>query len=199
MKTLIGIDEVGRGPLAGPVTVCAVCIFSEKIILKDIFNQTIRDSKKLKKELRNNINQTIRNNSKYKEVVKFAISSRSAKFIDDHGINKAIKSSISSCLNNLKKQGVNIYKIDIQLDGGLHLNKKFKKQGTYIKGDEKFASIALASILAKVYRDNYMEKLSKKFPDYGWDKNSGYGTKKHIDSIKKYGKTEYHRNSFIHI
>lgn len=199
MKGIIGIDEVGRGPLAGPVTICAIFISNESQLIKDIFGGKIKDSKKLKKEDREKIVKEISNNKKYKDKVFFVISSKSALYIDKHGISKAIKSAINSSLNKLYKNGIDIYKNKIQLDGSLYLDEKFKNQNTYIKGDERFVAIAVASIFAKVHRDNYMERLDKKFPKYGWANNVGYGTKKHISSIKEYGMTEYHRKSFTHI
>lgn len=197
MKTVIGIDEVGRGPLAGPVTACAVYLKDEILFKNIIFNQTIRDSKKLKKDTRIKIIKTIRKNSKLKNAIFYSLSSRSAKHIDKYGINNSIKSCIKSCIKNLDKKGVDTKSINIQLDGGLYLEKTFNNQKTYIKGDEKLTSIAIASIIAKVFRDSRMEKLAKKYPAYFWDKNSGYGTKEHLKAIKEIGLTEYHRRSFL--
>ena len=197
MKNVIGIDEVGRGPLAGPVIVCAAYLLNETTIKKVIFNKTIRDSKMLKKDNRINIFKTIRKNSKLKNKVIYSISSRSAKHIDKNGINNSIRSCVCSCLKSLKKKGVDVNSVNIKLDGGLYLDKSFKKQKTYIKGDENHASIAIASIIAKVSRDKYMEKISKNNPEYLWNKNSGYGTKFHVKIIKEKGITEHHRKSYL--
>lgn len=197
MKCVIGIDEVGRGPLAGPVTVCAAYLLDENAIKKLIFNKTIRDSKMIKKDNRINIFKTIRKNSKLNKQVIYSISSRSAKYIDRNGINNSIKACVGSCLRSLEKKGVDVKNVNIKLDGGLYLDKSFKKQKTYIKGDENHVSIAIASIIAKVSRDKYMEEISKTNSDYLWDKNSGYGTKLHIKIIKEKGITKYHRKSYL--
>ncbi len=199
----IGIDEVGRGPLAGPVTVCACYVANKSKASKEYFNQTIRDSKKVKKDLREKIFQTIRKNSKLNNDIKFVVCSQKAEFIDRHGINKAIQKCIDNCLIKLDKEllknGIEINDLNIKMDGGLKAKKTYKNQESFIKGDEKYVSIALASIIAKVKRDDYMLKLSRFFPDYAWDKNVGYGTEEHIKSIKKNGVTKYHRKTFINL
>lgn len=197
MKGYIGIDEVGRGPLAGPVTVCALYIKDKKEAEQKYFNQIIRDSKRLTKDKRERIFQIIRQNSKLNKNIIYSISSRSAKYIDKNGINKTITFCIHSCLKSLKNKGVDVKNIKIQLDGGLYVDKSFKNQKTYIKGDEKYVSIALASIVAKVTRDNYMKKLARAYDCYGWDSNVGYGTEIHRKAIKKQGVTKYHRLSYL--
>lgn len=197
MKCVIGIDEVGRGPLAGPVTVCAVYLANENTTKKLIFDKTIRDSKMIKKANRINIFKTIRKNSKLNKQIIYSISSRSAEYIDKNGINNSINACMYSCLKSLEKKGVNVTDVTIKLDGGLYLDKSYKKQRTFIKGDENHTSIAISSIIAKIYRDNYMEKLSKKYPGYFWDRNSGYGTKEHLKSIKEKGINKYHRKSYL--
>lgn len=196
-KFIIGIDEVGRGPIAGPVTVCAF-ISSSTFKVKNIFpNQIIRDSKKIKKPIRNSINQTIRYLRKLKiNKIDWVIASRSAKYIDIHGIVRSIDMCIESCISTLKKRKYDIHKAQILLDGGLYLKNGIYNQETIIKGDEKIGHIAIASILAKVSRDNYMEKLSKKYISYGWDTNMGYGSALHMKSMKKNGITKYHRLTY---
>lgn len=200
MKYIIGIDEVGRGPLAGPVTICA-CILPKTFKVKNIFKDgKIKDSKKLKKDDRHNIYQTILKLRKL-EKVDFAISSRSAEYIDKHGISKAIKSCVKSILNNLDlpmQAGVqHLENVEIVLDGSLYAPEKYKNQKTIIKGDEKELSIALASIIAKHTRDSYMEKLAKQIKNYHWENNMGYGTAKHLEGIKNHGVTKYHRKTYI--
>ncbi len=206
MKYIIGIDEVGRGPVAGPVTLCA-CIIPKTFKIKKIFiDGKIKDSKKLKKDSRYKIYQTILKLRKL-EVVDFAVSSRSAEYIDKHGISKAIKSCIKSILNNLEKkkslyfcmssQRTLGFSVEIVLDGSLYAPEEYKNQKTIIKGDEKELSIALASIIAKHTRDSYMEKLAKQINKYDWYNNMGYGTAKHMEAIKKYGLTKYHRKTYI--
>lgn len=193
---VIGIDEVGRGPLAGPVTVGAAYLSDPKGAEFRIFNNTIRDSKKLTLSIRNNIFQTIRKNKKTNNIL-FAVSSRSAEHIDKYGINNSIHSCIISCLNSLEKQGVDVKSIKINMDGGLKIKQKNLKQEAFIKGDERFVEIAIASIIAKVTRDNYMFRLAKKLANYGFETNVGYGTLKHRNAIKKFGITKYHRKSYL--
>lgn len=197
---VIGIDEVGRGPLAGPVTVCAFYIESkkaEKTLKKDIFNHTIKDSKKLRKLNRNNIYNTIRKNRKLNKNVLYTVSSRSAAYIDRHGISQALRSCVSSCITSLTKQGVDIYKTQINLDAGLVVPMEGLKQESFIKGDERFVEIAMASIVAKVTRDNHMERLAKVYKVYSWEKNMGYGTLQHRKAIEIQGVTRYHRMSYL--
>lgn len=199
MKGFIGIDEVGRGPLAGPVTVSAVFINDEKYVIKNIFNGKIRDSKKLNKIKREEIFNQIKKLGDVKII--YVVSSRTALHIDKNGINNSINACIQSCLKSLGKKlnqkSIDIKKVPIQLDGGLKLDEEFKNQSTYIKGDEKFVSIALASIVAKVARDKYMKKLAKIYTGYDWHKNVGYGTLSHRKAIRLHGITKYHRKSYL--
>lgn len=196
-KGVIGVDEVGRGPLAGPVTLCAVYIEDTKIIKRDMFDNLIRDSKKLSKIKRNKIYLSIRKNQELKTKVVYAISSRSAKHIDIHGISKSIKACLLSCVKELIKQGVPVYDLKINLDAGLKIPLESLKQKSFIKGDENYTEIALASILAKESRDMYMQKLSKIHTEYLWEKNAGYGTLIHRQAIVKHGATKYHRKSYL--
>ncbi len=197
---VIGIDEVGRGPLAGPVTVCAFYIADEitkKWLKKVLFGERIKDSKKLKKELRINIFRIIRKNGKLKNSVKYSISSRSAMYIDRHGISKAIQACTLSCIGSLSKQGLDIHTMKINLDAGLSIPMDSLKQESFVKGDEKYLEIALASILAKVTRDTHMERLARVHTEYGWESNVGYGTLAHGVAIRKYGITKHHRTSYL--
>ena len=113
--------------------------------------------------------------------------------IDTKGLSFAIKKALSGCL---QKVGVT-EKDKVLLDGGLKAPKEFTNQQTIIKGDEKHPIIAWASILAKVHRDNYMTKMSKKYPEYGFEKHMGYGTRLHRDAIQKHGLSSIHRKSFL--
>lgn len=194
---VIGVDEVGRGPLAGPVTLCAFYIEDEKEALKEIFNNTIRDSKKLHKSNRLNIYKTIRKNRLIKTRVEYAISSRSAEYIDKHGISEAVRQCLISCMRILIKKGIEIEKFTIRLDAGLKIPIKNLTQESFVKGDERFVEIALASIMAKVSRDIYMEKLTKEHNEYGWERNVGYGTVDHRKAIKNIGITKYHRRTYL--
>ncbi len=195
-KGFIGIDEVGRGPLAGPVTVGAVYISDPKAALSEYFGNTIRDSKKLSICNRINIYLTIRKNKKNKSII-YAVSSRDAKYVDKHGITKAIHSCMLECLRKLEKKGVPVFATPIRLDGGLRIQDSSLQQEAFIKGDEKYVEIALASIVAKVTRDTYMKKLAKDYPAYGFETNVGYGTKIHKEAIKKHGITKYHRLTYL--
>lgn len=196
-RGVIGVDEVGRGPLAGPVTVCAVYILDTSTVKADIFNSTIRDSKKLSKTRRNNIFQTFRKNRYSNTKVIYSISSRNSNFIDKYGIQLATQSCVKSCLKKLNKLGVNIYKIPINLDAGLKTGVLYLKESSFVKGDENYTEIAIASIIAKEVRDMYMTKLSRVYSEYKWDKNVGYGTKDHIKAIKKHGITKFHRSTYL--
>ncbi len=202
VKYLIGIDEVGRGPLAGPVCVGLVAIEKNKAhkILKKFHK--LNDSKKMKVKDRENISKECfaKNseiNSKIKEgEILFEIKKCSAKEIDKIGISKCIKKCIESGLRSFEKKGINCDNCEVCLDGALRAPSKYLHQTTIIRGDSSEPIISLASVLAKVYRDNLMIKLHKKIPDYGFDKHKGYGTKTHIQAIKKCGLSSEHRKYF---
>jgi ribonuclease HII len=181
MKYTIGIDEVGRGPIAGPVTVCA-CMISSGIAKK---YKGIKDSKKLLEKKREEIFSII------KDKVQYKVTSISAKEIDKKGISFCIKKALA--------KSISIFPTDTQvlLDGGLKAPPEFKKQKTIIKGDEKEVCIALASIIAKVTRDRYMRKMAKKYPIYGFEGHKGYGTRAHYIAIENGGKSPLHRVSFL--
>jgi ribonuclease HII len=196
MKGVIGIDEVGRGPVAGPVTVCAVYLSDSKQAEMEYFNNIVMDSKMLSKDSRFNIFQIIRKNKENSNLV-YAVSSRSAKHVDKHGINKAIHSCMISCLKSLEKKGIKVEELQINLDGGLKIKREGIKQASYIKGDEQFVEIALASIIAKVRRDTYMKRLARLYPLHGFETNVGYGTAKHMKAINEGGLTEYHRMTYL--
>lgn len=195
-EPVIGIDEVGRGPLAGPVTVCAVYLKNEITAKREYFANTIRDSKKLSLARRNNIYLIIRKNRKLNNI-DYAVSSRGVKHIDKHGINNSIHACMVSCLKKLEKKNIPINQIKINLDGGLKIKQDGLDQMAHIRGDESYTEIALASIIAKISRDKYMQKLAKSYKDYDFENNVGYGTKKHINAIKKIGPTKHHRISYL--
>ena len=182
-SNIVGIDEVGRGPLAGPVIAAAV-------ILPPSFDTTnINDSKKLSLSLRNKEYEKIINEAEY------SIGVASIKEIEDFNILKASLLAMKRALAQLKIN--KNYKILV--DGPWSFDKENSNIVPKIKGDSIYPSIAAASIVAKVYRDNLMKKLSNDFPEYGWNTNFGYGTKKHISAINKHGITEHHRKSFAPI
>lgn len=196
---VIGIDEVGRGPLAGPVTVAAVAIGSDMKIFAPL--PKLKDSKQLTKNQREVWFKYIKDCPKiYK-----AIASVYPKVIDRINISRAANLAATRAF---KKLIVNDLKITarskIFLDGGLFLNAKLLSAigckinpKTVVRADEKYNCVKLASIIAKVTRDKAMKKNHKKFPVYGFDEHKGYGTKFHVKAIKKYGPSPIHRQSFI--
>ncbi len=196
-KYVIGIDEAGRGPLAGPVAV-GVCRF-EMGIYKKYLKQKNRlpvgiDSKKLTEEKREYWFEDILKMEE-RGKLSWAVGFSSAKIIDEKGIVFAIRSAMK---NALTKIGTDETESRVLLDGGLKPPAEFLDFQTIIKGDEKEAVIGLASICAKVLRDREMKKLGKKYPQYGFEIHKGYGTKKHRESIKKNGISKEHRKTFIH-
>jgi ribonuclease HII len=192
-KFLVGIDEVGRGPVAGPVYVCAFLVASDAIdeIVSGI-KVPLRDSKKLTEKMRDKWFSYLMDLAKAKKI-RYVVTKAKAKEIDDKGIAVCIRAAVDNCLEKLN---LNISETKIYLDGGLKTLEKYNQE-TVIKGDENIPVISLASIIAKVSRDREMEKLAKDFPEYGWNKNKGYGTKAHMDAIKEFGTCELHRVSFL--
>ncbi|MEZ7509879.1 ribonuclease HII [Cloacibacterium sp. Arc13] len=175
-----GCDEVGRGCLCGPVVAAAV-------VLDDNFEQNlVNDSKKLNFKTRLELNDYIKNNVK-----DYAIAELSPEFIDQHNI---LNASIHAMHNALDK--LTIRPELILVDGNKFHPYNYIPHQCIIKGDSKILSIAAASILAKNYRDQLMIRLHEEFPEYGWNKNMGYATKVHIEALKKFGPTKYHRQSF---
>lgn len=179
-NNICGCDEAGRGPLAGPVVVASVIMPLDDII------DGIDDSKKLSEKKREELYDKIISKAK-----SFKISIISEKIIDEINILNATKRGMEETINNLS------IKPDFALVDavkGLKLNCEYLP---LIKGDYLSYSIGCASILAKVTRDRLMKEMSKKYPNYEFDKHKGYGTKQHIELLKKYGKCEIHRDSFI--
>ena len=179
INKVAGVDEVGRGCLAGPVFAAAV-ILNSKIDTKDI-----KDSKKINFKKRIFLSKYIKKNSTY------AIGSASVKEIANINILNASLLSMKRALSKLKNKPSIVY-----IDGPFAPKNIKMKCKTFIKGDEKIVSIAAASIVAKAARDLFMIKLSKKYPKYKWNKNFGYGTADHIKGLKKYGITKHHRKKF---
>ena len=167
MKYIVGIDEVGRGPLAGPVCVAAVAI--EKRLYKDTFRKFkgLKDSKKTSASLRE---EWLKKIDKFPKSIFYSVSMVGSSVIDKKGIVRAIEMSLSHSLSRLSLQPD---KCLVLLDGSLKAPKEFKNQRTIIRGDEKEKIIAMASIVAKVCRDNYMKRQSKMFPLYGFEKHKG--------------------------
>ncbi len=194
MAIIVGIDEAGRGPLAGPVTI-GLFGADQKIrqyILKHIFDNKLRDSKKLSEKQREVIFKQLEILQKEGKIF-FTYSHISNKIIDKIGISRSIQIGVNK---NLEKFEILNFKSTILLDGSLKASKEFINQKTIIKGDEKDVFIACASIIAKVSRDRLMQKLAKKYKGYGLEIHKGYGTLTHRQAIRKLGLSPLHRKSF---
>ena len=179
-KIELGCDEAGRGCLAGPVVAAAV------ILPSNFKNKLLNDSKQLSKKNRDLLEIIIK-----KEALSFAIGIVSPQEIDEINILNASFLAMHRAIDKIKG------KYELLLIDGNRFNK-YKKvpHQCIVKGDEKFMSIAAASVLAKTVRDKIMKELSEEFPQYGWESNQGYPTKKHRDGIRKFGANIYHRKSF---
>ncbi len=178
VNVICGIDEVGRGPLIGPVVAAAV------VLPKGYFHKDIKDSKKLTEKKRNVL---------YDEIVSKAVSIGigivNEDVIDKINIYEATKVAMKEALNNLSVVPEHVLIDAMKLDIGI-------PSTSIIKGDAKSESIAAASIIAKVTRDRMLMEMDQEFPMYDLQNNKGYGTKKHLEALKKYGACKYHRKSF---
>ncbi|EMY15324.1 ribonuclease HII [Leptospira weilii str. Ecochallenge] len=194
-----GIDEAGRGPYAGPLSV-ALASFSQNTlnqILEGKILKGLTDSKKLSERKRETL---------YPEILKTAqISHRtflSPNYIDREGINRAVLEGIRKCAKMAIRSVSSALPLQLLIDGNYNFNRYpewnyFKNRSSfYTKGDLRIVSIAAASILAKVGRDRYMTSISKKYPDYRFDQHKGYGTKLHEELILRHGLSDIHRRSF---
>jgi ribonuclease HII len=179
MKIIAGVDEVGRGSLIGPVYAAAV------ILNKSINKKILKDSKSLTKKKREELDRYIKKNSIW------AVGQASTKEIEKLNILHASLLAMKRAILKLNKKPFLIL-----IDGNKLPDLKNYRLKYVIKGDQKIPSISAASIIAKVSRDKFITKLSKQFNNYGWDTNSGYGTKEHLRAIKELGVTKYHRKTF---
>ena len=178
-RFIAGVDEVGRGPLAGPVVSAAVIMPTDDIIAG------ITDSKKLSAKKRETLARIIR-----EKAVAVSVFSVSEKEIDEINILQAVKKCMTGAVKGLS------VKPDIVLCDGLDIGLPFQTE-YIVKGDFKSYTIGCASIVAKVYRDALMDEYAKVFPEYGFEKHKGYGTKAHTDKIKEIGPCSLHRKTFI--
>ncbi len=181
---IAGVDEVGRGPLAGPIVACAVIL--DLNVQDDELILYLNDSKKIKENKRKELAEIIK-----KKALAYNISECSNEEIDEKGI--------AYCNNKVFLDSCNGLKVKPQLvlsDGYPVKNIKICNEAV-IKGDTKSAVIAAASIIAKDYRDNIMKKYAEKYPEYNFEENVGYGTRKHIETLKSHGITPIHRRSFL--
>ena len=175
-----GIDEAGRGCYAGPVFASAV------ILPKDFFHPLLNDSKQLNEKQRDELRPIIE-----KESIGFAVAS-----VDNETIDKINILQASFMAMHLSLDALTIKPEFLLIDGNRFKSYKNISHQCIIKGDGKYTSIAAASILAKTYRDEFMQKIHAAFPQYGWNKNKGYGTAIHRDAIEQHGLCSFHRKSF---
>jgi len=179
VKILAGVDEVGRGSLIGPVYAAAV------ILNKSINKEILKDSKSLTKDKRDKLDKYIKENSIW------AIGQASTKEIEKINILNASLLAMKRAILKLSNKPSLVL-----IDGNRLPKLKNYRLKFVIKGDQKIPSISAASIIAKVSRDKFIKKLSNQFNNYGWDTNSGYGTKQHLNAIRKFGITKHHRKTF---
>lgn len=177
---VMGLDEVGRGCLCGPVVAAGV-IFSPGYEPP----AGLRDSKKLTRENRERLAKEIRETCLF-----WSVQCVSHQQIDRINILRASLLAMQQCVNAADPAPDMLF-----IDGNQPLNLLIPQQ-TMVKGDDRSATIAAASVLAKVFRDDWMQKLHKEFPQYGWDRNVGYPTREHREALREYGPTPYHRMSF---
>jgi ribonuclease HII len=182
---IAGVDEVGRGPLAGPITGAAVVLDLNAVEDKDLI-LGIKDSKKLSSKAREELSEIIK-----ARAVSYSIASLDNNLIDSRGIAWCNNEIFRMSVKQLQKQP------QLVLSDGYPIKNFNMSNHSVIKGDAKSASIACASIIAKVYRDNLMKEYAKAYPGYGFDDNAGYGTQEHIAAIKKNGPCNIHRRSFL--
>jgi ribonuclease HII len=181
-RFVVGVDEAGRGPGAGPVVAAAVHIPDE---VAPQFVDTVNDSKKMTAKKRDELFPLI------KKYCNYGVQAIDAEIIDEINILEATKLAMKSAIEQIE------YYDYILIDGTVNLTDHvFCRQEQVIKGDAKSISIAAASIIAKVTRDRIMEDLHIIYPIYGWDRNKGYLTKEHMEAIKTYGITDFHRATF---
>jgi ribonuclease HII len=213
MEWIVGVDEVGRGPLAGPVTVCVLALPVQARWFKKI-KLPLRDSKKLSAVQREGWLKEIKKAVKRGEAF-YVAKSVGVKIIDrinikqaaDLAATRAFLGVLSKLYPKREKKPVlkmfaytNILrteKMEVILDAGLRINLPGLKQRSLPKADEHFPAVSLASIVAKVRRDKYMERMDKKYPGYGFAKHKGYGTAAHYRAIKKLGRSTIHRLTFL--
>ena len=186
-KFIAGVDEVGRGCFAGPV-VAGCVVFSHKPY--KLGNIRVDDSKKLSLKQRREASFWIKENA-----LVWGIGEASVSLINRIGMGKATKVAFRRAIKAVNK------KLDFLLIDAFYIpyvrGLKRKNQKAIVDGDEKSLTIAAASIIAKIYRDSLMKKLSSKHPKYGWERNKGYGTKEHLGALRKYGLTRHHRKQFV--
>lgn len=189
-KFLIGVDEAGRGPLAGPVAVGVVKV-ATNLDIRAAF-PGVNDSKQVSESLRETIYKEMEARAKAGEI-SFCVRLAHASTIDRIGITEAVKKSVWSGVRSLAPDAT---AARVLLDGLLHAPDEYEQE-TIIKGDAKEPVISLASIAAKVRRDRLMKRLALAYPEYLFEVHKGYGTKKHYEALKRLGPSDIHRLSFL--
>ena len=183
-----GVDEAGRGPWVGPVVAGAVVFLTREVA--PFLLQNLNDSKKLSAKKREKLYALLLNEAEQGNIC-YGIGLASAAEIDEHNILQATFLAMRRAVEQLSPKPL------YALIDGNRLPADFPCQTScYIGGDTRSYSIAAASIIAKVYRDNLMKELAQQYPQYGFEKNAGYGTKEHIEALRKYGVTPEHRRSY---
>ena len=190
MKILVGVDEVGRGPIAGPVAACALACLDPEVM---VLFEGIKDSKKLSEKGREKWFAIIEDECAHGRL-KFSVSFQSEATIDMINIRQATLKAVREAITTLKLDPANTH---VKLDGGLNAPPEYVLQQTIIGGDASERIIAMASVAAKVLRDRRMVELGKLHPEYGFERHKGYGTSEHYGAIGKYGILPVHRRSFL--
>jgi ribonuclease HII len=189
---MLGVDEAGRGPFAGPVSVGVVAVPEGFDVAKEFVG--VADSKKLSEKKREKIFEMLVARVALGDA-RFTVEFESAKVIDEDGIAVAVRRALWRGVNKLAPDSALVH---VKLDGALKAPPEYSQE-TIINGDELIPLISLASIAAKVTRDRLMIKLAKEYPEYQFEKHKGYGTVLHYEMLKKYGLCDIHRHSFIHL
>lgn len=201
MKFTLGVDEAGRGPLAGPVSLGMVMVQEGFDVAREF--PGVADSKKLSEKKREKIYEMLEARVALGDVC-VAVEFESAKTIDDIGIVPAVQSALNRGVNTVVTYGSQTFlargnsDFNILLDGSLHAAKEYTQE-TIIHGDALVPIISLASIAAKVERDHLMVALAREYPEYGFETHKGYGTKMHYEKLREHGPCAIHRQSFLHL
>ena len=186
MRLIVGIDEVGRGPLAGPVSI-GIVVCKKLLVMPEL-----TDSKKMTEEARERVYALAREREREAEIL-FGVFSASATVIDEVGIEDALCRIIAQGLRELVPEADSA---EVILDGRLHAPKEYRQQ-CIIGGDILVPAISLAAVVAKVERDHHMVRMATKYPDYGFEEHKGYGTARHIRAIQEKGPSTIHRITFL--
>jgi len=187
---IIGIDEAGRGPIAGPIAVGSFVFLNPEV---RVLFKSVKESKQLNESQREAWFHTI-DSLKHRGHVNYSVSFISHHIIDSKGLTFSVKKGLAECLTALKIPST---KCTVLLDGLLKAPERFKNQRTIVGGDDKYMAIALASICAKVMRDRVMREFADLYPMYGFESNKGYGSDFHYEALKEHGLSPIHRKRFL--